>query len=549
VLAEYDVAARLPATSRLALWAGRLALPLTALGVAAWIESARFALRAPSLIDEWFALSYSGRAAHGLLHGHYLAAGSDFAGRYRPGMSAVWNYAQWHLLGIASLGVADAWGIVRTAAFFVAVWLLAKSLFGRPLRASYTLLLLAPLAVVLTPPIAVALARFGPGEPLMVAGIVIGLSVIASGTRRLQCSDSRRSRGLALLAIAVGYLAYLLGVYSKESSVALLAGLPFFAKWLAPELRAEAARGWIARARLGAFGALLIAPPLHVGVHLGLAAIRGTSPWPNAHLSVGLKIYATLSPLLGVPGVLGTWAWFLAVLVAIGVTGFEARRRNKDAWLLAGVLVTGYLMSAIPLTRGPMPTWYYIPWVAAVAAVAFRGLAYASGRARFAVVALATVLIPLSTPAALAEWKQTEQSGSTAISLSKGVVAAGCPLYLANFDIEQRVALPLLFGFGRTADIRSCSPSSQSAYAVSWKNKPLSAGFASGCRGGWTHVEAVDNVGLYRCSSLRPMRVLDQYSASGEPTVTVVRVQLPVRRPPPEQIFQPLPSLQASIVR
>lgn len=548
-MAEYDVAARLPATSRLALWAGRLLLPLTAVGVATWIESTRFALRAPSLIDEWFALAYSGRAAHALFHGQYLAAGSDFAGRYRPGMSAIWNYAQWHLLGPASLGVADAWGILRTAAFFVAVWLLAKSLYGRPLRASSALLLIAPLAVVLTPPIAVALARFGPGEPLMVAGIVIGLTVIAHGARQLQTTSSPRARGLAVLAIAVGYLAYLLGVYSKESSLALLAGLPFFVKWLAPQLSAEAARGWMARARLAGCGALLIAPPLHVGVHLGLAAIRGTSPWPNADLSFGLKIYATLSPLLGVPGVLGTWAWFLAVPVAIGVTVFEARRRNRVAWLLAGVLVTGYLMSAIPLARGPMPTWYYVPWVAAVAAVAFRGLAYASGRARLAVVALAVVLIPLSTPAALAEWKGTEQSGATAVSLSKGVVAAGCPLYLANFDIEQRVALPLLFRFGDTAKIPSCSPSSQQAYAVSWKNKPLNAGFAKGCAGGWRHVTAVDDVGLYRCSSLRPMHVLDQYSASGEPTVTVVRVQLPVRHPPPAQIFQPLQTLRASIVR
>ena len=115
MLAEYDVAARLPATSRLALWAGRLLLPFTALGIAVWIEATRFTLKTPSLIDDWFALSYSGRGVHALVHGNYLSAGSDFAGRYRPGKSAVWDYTQWHLLGAPSLGVADGWGVIRTA--------------------------------------------------------------------------------------------------------------------------------------------------------------------------------------------------------------------------------------------------------------------------------------------------------------------------------------------------------------------------------------------------------------------------------------------------
>jgi hypothetical protein len=385
----------------------------------------------------------------------------------------------------------------------------------------------------------------------MIAGIVIGLIAMASGVVRMRSADSQWSRAwlIGVFAFGLGYLAYLLGVYSKESSIALLGGVPFFTKWLAPQIRAQMAKGRLARVRLGTLGVLLVAPPLHAGLHLALAAMRGTSPWPNADLSIGQKIYALLSPLFGAPGVLGTWIWLLATPVAVAITVIEARRRNRDAWLLAGVLVTGYLMSAIPLARGPMPSYYYVPCVAAVAVVAFRAFTWGDARTRIAAVAAIAVLVPLSTPAALAEWEHKEESASAAVSLSKGVVAAGCPLYLANFDIEQRIAVPLLFGFGQTADTPSCSPGSQSAYAVSWKNKPLSAGFASGCRGGWKHLAVVDNVGLYRCSSLRPIHVLDQYSASGEPTVTVVRVQLPLRHPPPEQIFQPLPSLQASIVR
>ena len=282
---------------------------------------------------------------------------------------------------------------------------------------------------------------------------------------------------------------------------------------------------------------------------MSLAALRGAAPWPKDHLSIGQKIYASLSPLFGAPGVFGTWAWFLILQAALAITVIEARRRNRDALLLAGVLVTGYLMSAISLARGPMSAGYYIPWVAAVAAVAFRCLAYANARSKVAVVALAAALIPLSTPAALAEWKQKERSGAAALSLSKGIAAAGCPLYLANFHIEPRLAVPFLFGFGHTARIPPCAPRSPEAYVVSWENKPLSIGFATACRTRWAHVAVVANVGLYHCPSLKQEQVLDQYSGSGEPNVTVVRVQLPLRHPRADHLFQSLRALPPSIVR
>jgi len=42
--------------------------------------------------------------------------------------------------------------------------------------------------------------------------------------------------------IAVGYLVYLFGVYSKETSVGLLVFAPFFVKWLGPAVRARVRR-------------------------------------------------------------------------------------------------------------------------------------------------------------------------------------------------------------------------------------------------------------------------------------------------------------------
>ena len=542
MIAELDLPARAVGSARLTHWAAQLLLPLTLLAVAVLVEVPRFSLTAPSLIDEWFGVAYSGSALHALLHGHYLSAGSDFQGRYRPGYSAIWNYAQWHLFGPPSLARAAAWGILRTAAFLVAVLLLARWLAGKSPSFRRPLLLLAPLAVVLTPQISVALTRFGPGEPMMVAGLVIGLALIGTGVRGLLLNErSRRRRVLAGVYAVVGYPIYLLGVYSKESSVALLVFVPFFVMWLWPWLRVQAARSRRRFAFVAALGALLITPLLQLGARLALAVIHSQSPWPNAHLTTGQKIFAAaISPFLGVPGVLGTWLWFIACQVAIVATVIAVRRRERHAWLLVGVLVTGFLMSAIPLARGPMPTWYYIPWIVAVATVAFRPVARANWRVVLLVIALVAVLVPVGTPSALADWTRTQQSSSEALNLAEGVVAAGCPLYLANFDIEQRVAIPLLFRFAHPSAVPDCAASPHAAYAVSWKNKALAPAFATHCQSTWQKLATADEVGFYRCGKFHSPPILDQYEASGEPTVTVVRVRWPARRPPPARIFQPL---------
>src|SRR5207253_965222 len=130
--------------------------------------------------------------------------------------------------------------------------------FRRPL------VLLAPMAVVFTPQIAVAITRYGPGEPMMVAGVIIGLTLVGTGARRLLSPEpSRGDRIVGAASIAVGYLIYLLGVYSKESAVALLAFVPFSFMWLRPHLRQAGRR---TMAFVGVLGLFLVAPVLHLGV-------------------------------------------------------------------------------------------------------------------------------------------------------------------------------------------------------------------------------------------------------------------------------------------
>src|SRR4051794_18419746 len=74
------------------------AAPALAVVVALAIFAPRLAVKDPSLIDDWFAITYGPRAVHELVHGHYDTALVDYGGRYRPSY-ALLNYIQWSLPG------------------------------------------------------------------------------------------------------------------------------------------------------------------------------------------------------------------------------------------------------------------------------------------------------------------------------------------------------------------------------------------------------------------------------------------------------------------
>jgi hypothetical protein len=517
----------------------RRALPLTVvLATAGLLEWVRLRPRTPSLIDDWYAITYSPGALHALLRGDYSSAPIDLTGRYRPAYSAVWNYAQWHLLGSPSLATAAAWGFVRVALFLVAAWLLAAWLAARQTNAGLSLVWLAPLAVAVTPAIAVDLTRHSPAEPMMVGGLIFGLALVGAGVRTLLNRPGVSKGGVAM--IAVGYLVYLFGIYSKETSVGLLVFAPFFVKWLGPDVRARIRRSRRSRYVLGTTAVLLLSPLVQLGLHLALSVSGGRDPYPSTHFSLGKSILAAgVLPLVGAPGQLGTVLWIVGVPAAIGIAAIAVRKRDRDRWLLVGVLATGFVMSALALARGDTPSRYYIPWLIAVAAVAVQGLIRLQGRFQI-IVALVVVGIAVSgTRNALAEWARTEQSGSTAVEMAKGVVQAGCPLYLANFDVERRVAIPRLLSFGRTWEFRKCPAGSPQAYVLTWQKRSLPTEFAARCRSGWQEIVVRNRVGTFACPSFVDGAYPDQDAASGTPLAAVVRLRLPEGLVDPATLFRP----------
>jgi hypothetical protein len=507
--------------------------------VAVGLEWVRFGMRTPSLVDDWFGITYAPRAAHALVHGHYGSSPVDVAGRYRPAYTAIWNYAQWHLLGNPSIDTAAVWGVLRASLFLIAIWVLATWVVGRRATAAHPLVWLAPLAVALTPELAVDLTRHGPADPMMVAGLIVGLALIGGGARVLLHPGGRR-RNRAIAAVAVGYLIYLIGVYSKEASICVLVFVPFFLKWLDPQFKADIRGSRVGRYLVPTLAVMLVVPLVHVAAHLVRTVVTGENPYPNAAFSLGTKVLAAVVlPLVGAPGPLGTFLWLAGAPAALAFTVLVFRRQDPDAWLLAGVLTTGFVMSAFSLARGDTPSRYYLPWVVAVAVVAIRALAETNAALQIAAAIVVAGIALTGTRDAIANWARTERSGSTAVELTKSVVAAGCPMYLANFDVERRVAIPRLLSFAHATELQSCANTSRTAYALSWKSEPLPLDFAALCRSKWQKVTLRDRVSMYQCESFTAGSIPDQDVASGSPAVRVVRLHLPEREPDPETFNRP----------
>jgi hypothetical protein len=541
VVAQAQLRAAVPAWRR--CWDAilRIGLPAAVLGgVGLWFQWGRFRSPTPSLIDEWFGVTYSRPALHALFAGDYFSSGLDFGGRYRPAYTAVWNYLQWHVPNGPSPTTVALWGMFRIGLFLAAIWILAAWLAGHETRTARSRLWLAPLAVALTPGIADDLARYGPGDPMMVSGLIVGLALIGRGVKRLELGvRSRRDNVFVAAAIGGGYLVYLLGVYSKEASFCLLIFAPFFLIWLGPKARRHLPASTASRVLLVGLVALLVAPLVHMALRLAIGFANGERPYPTPHYSSAWRVYAAvISPLIGAPASLKTWFWFGGVLVAVAVIAIRLNNRQRDGWLLLGVLTTGYFMTSVALTRGEMGSWYYIPWIVAVSAVAVQALLRTNTVVTAGVGALLLLIGLSGTRASLATWTDLEQSGSTAVAVSKSLSGAGCRVYLANFDIERRVAVPLLFPYAQGRQIDRCRSQSPAAYAVSWKDRQLPTTFAARCRTAWRKLRVDDGIATYRCASFRSTAIPNQNAASGTSATKVVRLELSQQLPRPKTLFQ-----------
>jgi hypothetical protein len=295
-----------------------------------------------------------------------------------------------------------------------------------------------------------------------------------------------------------------------------------------------------ARPQVALAAAFLIAPLIHVGVHLLLSVSGGHDPYPNAQFSISERVSAAVvQPIVGAPVVMGSFLWLICVPAAIAIAVGLIRQRERDAWLVVGVLTTGFLMSFLALARGDTPSRYFIPWIVAVAAVGIRWLCQAKSTLKIVVAIVILVTAVSGTRVAIADWVRKEQRGSAAVEMAGAVASAGCPLYLANFDLERRVAIPRLLKFAQTTPLADCDPGSLAAYAMTWSDSRLPLSLTHQCPTAWTRLQEQRGVRLYFCHSFSGERIPDQDATSGDPLQQVVRMVVPTGVPSPSTLFQP----------
>jgi hypothetical protein len=322
-------------------------------------------------------------------------------------------------------------------------------------------------------------------------------------------------------------------------SVCLVVLLPFIAVWLARRLPGERRRALLTRPLVWSFVVLLLVPLAHVGIELAAAHMSGRTPYPvEVAAKQNSAAFAVISPLLGAPGALGTYLWTVGVVVALAVLAALIRQRSADAWLVGGTLLTGWVMTVFQLSDGQTPSRYYIPWIVAVAAVATRGLSSADRPVRVAAALVVCAVAPVAAHHALQNWLQGEQRGATAVDLAASVTNAQCRLYVANFDVERRVAIPRLLGFASAEPLPACGAGSREAYALTWTKKSLPATLTSQCVPSWRLAEQRNGVSLFRCERFSASGIPNQDAASGDPAAEVVQLQVPAQEPRPSVFFQ-----------
>jgi hypothetical protein len=508
-------------------------LPPGAAAIVLWVISPRFALSKPSLIDDWYAITYGPAGFHGLVHAHYDAAAVDLGGRFRPSY-VIWNYLQWHWWSGSSLVAPEIWGAGRVLVLLVAVGAITYALTrGRVSRGwSIGLGTAAGLSLALTPQTAVDLARFGPAEPLALGTLACGGLLVTIGLRRF-LSGARRGVVSGLAAgggLAVGYALWVFGAYLWEASAGLLVLLPFLYLGLVrdPELGRPRLRSTVGVAVL-----LLAVPLTHQAVNLVLAMEART-----AYVSEGggLQSFAqrlgvaSLITVIGMAIALGTPVWLGAFLLT--VRGLLDRARNDRSSLVClGALGGGAVCVLIGQFAAAGPSRYFLPWAAAVAIGGATLLTQLGARARVLVIALMFALLLIGGPRSRVQaWVTQERSGAAAIDLAAGMTRGSCTLYLSNFSHERRLALARLARYGDAADQRDCATASRAAYTLNWGVEGAAPRFPGGCRSRWYQVAAQREIGLFACDRFHAKATTpDQDVNLGNEVVSVVRF-VPSRR-------------------
>ena len=333
-------------------WATLAITTVVLIAFAVAMVSPRFDISGPTLVDDWSNIDNAPVALDELARFSYDPAEAHDTRRYRPGYTAVWNSLQWRTFGAPdSMTGPNFWEIVRLALLMAALVVIVGFGLRADGRRRHPVMLAVWAAVpgamlVATPAIAIDLARLGPVEPMLVAGMGCGLALVLASTRRLL--EGGRSRALWLPAFAAGYCLWLLGVYQKEASICALALFPFLYIVLDGRWRsAGVVAGPLYRSKgfLTAAG-LLVLPLLHMMYEITQVTADGETVYgtevPHGIGGWFTRLWDSAETQYVFSGQLGTFVWlgvagavpFLLLAWAFG--------RRRVPWLPLGLLAAGF---------------------------------------------------------------------------------------------------------------------------------------------------------------------------------------------------------------
>jgi hypothetical protein len=381
-----------------------------------------------------------------------------------------------------------------------------------------------PLLVLVTPRLAVDLARQGPSEPLMVGGMAVGGVLAVFGLKRLLGGADGKSRAFGIATIVAGYVLWLFGVYQKEASICALALLiPLYfvldRNWRAKGIIDRPLhRHWAFR--IVAFALLL--PLVHMlyeisAVTEGGETVYGASVpsglsgwvtrlWDSADLQWSsapeLELSLWLAVAFAIPWLL--LAWIL--------------RHKRIPWLALGVIATAIAVYLFQGLANVVVTRYFIPVAALVGVAAVLLLVDAPRVLRIAVIVGVIVFAVQAGDAKdlVNEWADYQEMRLEGVAAIAKLNPSRCPVYMQFMHAEDADAIPELVRLEPTPAGEGCERP-YAAYMVRGgeAGQPVTnEAIAVACRTSWVPLKGPEAFTFYGCRRLATGEVEGQKVAN-----------------------------------
>lgn len=414
-------------------------------GVGVWVISPRFSITGPSLIDDWYAIRAAPHALHQLLTLSY-----PVQTRFDPAWF-LWNWIQWRLPGAPGNMVGpNTLGVARVALLVAGMTTFTAILVRRDDEYPFARALLCALPallIVTVPDFAVELSRFGPQEPALIGGMLLGGSLMYWGIRELGDATSPR-RVRPWLLLGTGFSIWCYGVLQKETSVCaflFLVALVPHSRGLAGQLRHRERGALVASLVVGA-----AALPMLIVLYEDATIVeRGSLVYGTKVQTGGTAISIFLHGFGHMHDETHSRLGFVLTATVIAALLVGLVRRRFD-WTLLAVILVAFASFEMSFQSGVYTGRYYLPTFALLAIGSARAIRALPKIPGYAVTGIAFAVLLTSANGANAnvrDWASGDQLGDDLVTAVRSNTQNGCRLTITGIDDERSQAIPFLVSY------------------------------------------------------------------------------------------------------